>query len=687
MLCRKALFVIVISLLMFSTLMAATNPDSSSAFQKMNRTPLAATDNSFVLIEAGPTFTTKNYNDHSLSEMKTEIITVPFSGSDTSVANAEFFKEQVRISNERFANDKNKKVASQKALSNFNLVFNYDASVPAEAITALETAATYLEDLFTDALTANISIKFDSLGPGILGATSVYYTATPPSWATTRASLIAGMDSDDYIQTYLPSGSTIPVRYDGSSSTVTNEDRCYFSVANYGAAIGSISGTCASITFSTNFPWDYDPADGVPGSMMCFQSVVLHEIGHALGFVSRAESWYQPNSDITSLDIYRFQRTDGSGDYNPDNVSEFQLRPRLVDYNNPDDDHNSNLFTSAGADVEYRMSDGTPNQSSHFRQGSVNGIMQPEMGDGETFYPDFYRTPDIAMFDAIGWDYPNLDWDDDGVANLIDNCPRVVNPDQLDSDKDSVGDACDNCLTVPNHDQHNADGDSLGDACDPDADNDGILNADDNCKYVANLSQTNSDTDSLGDACDNCPLVNNNDQWDSNSDGVGDWCDDSVHIHPGPILPNAYYLQNYNLTLQSAGGVGPYTWSKVSGELPYGLNFDGGTISGTPTWKATFYFTVALRDGSIPAKVDTAALALTVTDPPAPPYVCGDANGSGTVNISDAVYLIAFIFSGGPAPSPLLSGDANCSGTVNISDAVYLIAYIFSGGAAPCAEC
>jgi hypothetical protein len=70
-----------------------------------------------------------------------------------------------------------------------------------------------------------------------------------------------------------------------------------------------------------------------------------------------------------------------------------------------------------------------------------------------------------------------------------------------------------------------------------------------------------------------------------------------------------------------------------------------------------------------------------------PPYLCGDANASGSVNISDAVYLVAYIFSGGAAPNPLAAGDANCSGTVNISDAVYLVAYIFSGGAAPCAAC
>lgn len=70
-----------------------------------------------------------------------------------------------------------------------------------------------------------------------------------------------------------------------------------------------------------------------------------------------------------------------------------------------------------------------------------------------------------------------------------------------------------------------------------------------------------------------------------------------------------------------------------------------------------------------------------------PAYLCGNANSDGAIDISDAVYLIAYIFSGGPAPSPLIAADANCDGAVDISDAVYLIAYIFSGGAAPCSGC
>jgi len=68
-------------------------------------------------------------------------------------------------------------------------------------------------------------------------------------------------------------------------------------------------------------------------------------------------------------------------------------------------------------------------------------------------------------------------------------------------------------------------------------------------------------------------------------------------------------------------------------------------------------------------------------------YICGDANNSGEVDISDAVYLIEYIFSGGTPPIPYVAGDVDCSGVPDISDVVYLIAYIFSGGAAPCLGC
>jgi hypothetical protein len=68
-------------------------------------------------------------------------------------------------------------------------------------------------------------------------------------------------------------------------------------------------------------------------------------------------------------------------------------------------------------------------------------------------------------------------------------------------------------------------------------------------------------------------------------------------------------------------------------------------------------------------------------------YLCGDADHSGGIDIADVVYLVAYIFSAGPAPDPLFAGDADCDGEITIADVVYLVNYIFSGGAAPCAAC
>jgi hypothetical protein len=67
-----------------------------------------------------------------------------------------------------------------------------------------------------------------------------------------------------------------------------------------------------------------------------------------------------------------------------------------------------------------------------------------------------------------------------------------------------------------------------------------------------------------------------------------------------------------------------------------------------------------------------------------PQYICGDANGDGNADISDAIFLINYIFKGGPAPDPLEAGDANCDGSINVADTAYLITYVFKGGPEPC---
>lgn len=65
-------------------------------------------------------------------------------------------------------------------------------------------------------------------------------------------------------------------------------------------------------------------------------------------------------------------------------------------------------------------------------------------------------------------------------------------------------------------------------------------------------------------------------------------------------------------------------------------------------------------------------------------YVCGDADGSGAVELDDALFILNYIFTGAPAPVPVQSGDQNCDGTINLTDCTYIIAYLYAAGEAPC---
>ncbi len=277
-----------------------------------------------------------------------------------------------------------------------NIVFSLGSSVPTAAIPAFTKAEAYLESLFSDPITVTVSVTFKTMGSGILGSTSSYYTTT--SYTTSRNGLNNNKEAGDVIQSYLPTGSTCPVRYNGNSGTVTNVSTVWWTKAAYKSTIGSVTGNAASMTFNTAFAWDYDPTNGVPSNKMSLVDVVIHEVGHSLGFTS-ATDW--TGNSLTALDLFRFQSTDGSGDYNPDTYAEFQIRPRLVDYNTPNDSHISDIITN-----EWKMSDGSPYQGSHFREQVPNiGLMDPALAYGETHYPNYFSTADLAMFDAIGYNY------------------------------------------------------------------------------------------------------------------------------------------------------------------------------------------------------------------------------------------------------------------------------------------
>ena len=216
------------------------------------------------------------------------------------------------------------------------------------------------------------------------------------------------------------------------------------------------------------------------------------------------------------------------------------------------------------------------------------------------------------------------DFDDDGVGDICDNCQDDYNPQQSDSDRDGIGDACDNCPEAANTSQEDADVDNIGDVCD-------------NCPNIVNTDQTDSDADEAGDACDNCPQVSNPDQIDRDEDGLGDVCD---------ACPD---------------------------DADNDIDLDGicGNVDNCP-----------LRPN--PAQADTDS------DGVGDACCClnrGDINHDGAelIDIADLVFVVDYMFTGGPPPPCPEEADVNGDGAelVDIADLVDLVDYMFSDGAVP----
>jgi hypothetical protein len=335
------------------------------------------------------------------------------------------------------------------------------------------------------------------------------------------------------------------------------------------------------------------------------------------------------------------------------------------------------------------------------------------------------------------------DSDGDTVGDSCDNCLLVSNPDQEDYDGDGIGDSCDactdfdgdgygdpgfpantcdldNCPFVSNPNQDDSDGDGLGDSCDvcPNHENDDCCNPTegnlppeitspatvivapgDTLRYIAEATDPNCDGSELSlwmlGYPDWCQLlgdtlygvvecgyesdifgvgVSDGDLTDARSVSLVVEADEPPNIVDDVdsfLVKNDWVFTYYPTIVDPDDSVHAITYISI----PHWCSVQNDTVSGiVPDSTYREYLTVAVADF---CGADTASYVVVT-------YVCGDAEGTGTVDIDDVVFLIAYIFSGGPEPVPYESGDPDCSGTVDIDDVVYLIGYIFSGGSAPC---
>lgn len=150
------------------------------------------------------------------------------------------------------------------------------------------------------------------------------------------------------------------------------------------------------------------------------------------------------------------------------------------------------------------------------------------------------------------------------------------------------------------------------------------------------------------------------------------------------VVYNAAYLHD-NLAIQfknpfagwlsaepMGGSVNPNSIDTVL------VKFNAAEVAGNGIYIG--HMTIASNDPLLPTKNVPVTMRVGQT------FIVGDPNGDEVINVTDAVYMLSYIFGGGPDPVPTESGDVNCDAICNVTDAVYLIAFIFSADPLPCGK-
>ncbi|XQW85649.1 NF038122 family metalloprotease [Thalassotalea piscium] len=296
-----------------------------------------------------------------------------------------------------------------------------------QALAGFQQAANYWEWLFSDQITVNLNISFAALDPNVIGQTgssSAVFLYQDLAFAliddvTSVGDLSAvnnltcedqgvGVCAVSFLdnETDGTDGAVPGLDNDGSgdnyafSINQANAKALGFTADSFGGAFSDSDG---SVTFSSNFAFDFDRTDGIDSDKMDFIGVAIHEIGHALGFTSGVDLYdviynsggypgldLDPYAIASTLDLFRY-----SADSVAEGVGVLDWRPGADSYFSIDGGQ-----TNLG-DFSTGSYGGDGRQASHFKDNLGLGIMDPTFSFGE-----YGKVSDLdkVAFDVIGWD-------------------------------------------------------------------------------------------------------------------------------------------------------------------------------------------------------------------------------------------------------------------------------------------
>ena len=296
-------------------------------------------------------------------------------------------------------------------------------SQQALAANGFKAAGNRWSSLFTNNVTVNISIDFKPLATNILGQTSL--TTQNFSYAQVYTALSSQQSSNDdrnavgqlsrnpalsRLVNYTAdnpngSGSSTPYVYSADPTSLVME----LTNANAKAlGLATTGNTDASITFSNNFNFDFDPIDGITANTFDFVGVATHEIGHSLGFISGVDV-LDSNSPpangpfnaslftfVTPLDLFRYSTLSTAQNSTPSTAQS------TIDWTADTRDKYFSLDGGANSIASFAtgVNFGDGQQASHWKDNRGIGIMDPTFAPGEL---GVISQTDIRAFDVIGW--------------------------------------------------------------------------------------------------------------------------------------------------------------------------------------------------------------------------------------------------------------------------------------------